>query len=223
MVGQWEAPAQLDHDPTHLVWASSPDRGLHHLVDIFKLVKDQVSEARLTVCYDFDRAYASYHNSLPGSVFCRWLEKAAELKEMDGVEVLQHITQPALAKLFTEAGLLVYPCDPVRETETYCVTVNEAMAAGMPVVLSDADCLPENYGDHAKLFQRPIDHAAWARSVVQLMTDPERYQRASACSLALARQTDYSLVAGEWEAFFSEFLAGQETTSDRSLAARLGR
>jgi glycosyltransferase involved in cell wall biosynthesis len=211
------------HDPKHLVWASSPDRGLHHLVDIFKLVQAEVPDARLTICYDFDRAYKNYHEQLPGSAFVRHLERAAELKSMPGVELVQHISQPKLAELFLSAGMLVYPCDPIRATETYCTTVNDALAAGLPVLISDADCLPENFSEAADVLPRPIDHEAWASEILYLIKHPDQYEQASVDSLLLAKVTDVAEIAEEWERFFIEFLDGHETTSDRSLAARLGK
>lgn len=210
-------------DRHHLVWASSPDRGLHHLVDIFPLVKEAVPDARLTVCYDFDRAFNSYHAMLPGSAFVRWLEKAAELKKMDGVEVVQHISQPKLAGLLLSAGILAYPCDPIRETETYCVTVNEAMAAGMPVILSDADCLPENYGGHSAVLNRPIDTRLWADTITQMMLDEKVYNHQSQKSIELASHTDVSTIAKDWESLFYAYLEGKEETVDMSLASILGR
>lgn len=213
----------IQHNRHHLVWASSPDRGLHHLTDIFKLVKAQVPDAKLTVAYDFDRAYASYTQTSRGSTFIRALEKAAELKAMDGVEVVQHLAQPNLAELFLTAGIMAYPCDPVHPTETYCVAVNEAMAAGLPVIISDADCLPENYDSAALVLKRPIDAEEWAGDIVKLMTNPKEYDRFSADSLTLAAHTDVADIAEEWEMFFMEFLSGVQTTADRSLAARLGR
>jgi glycosyltransferase involved in cell wall biosynthesis len=221
----WVPPRGLDKrkNRKHIVWASSPDRGLQHLVDIFLLVRKAVPDAKLTVCYDFDKAYDGVRKMSPGSVFLRNLDRARALKEMDGVEVVQHLSQPRLAQLYLNAGMLAYPCDPVRPTETYCVTVNEAMAAGCPVIISNADCLPENYGTAACCFPRPIDHEAWANKIVELMTDDKAYACAQAASLKLAAVTDYTEVAEEWEAFFSNYFAGHETTVDRGLAARLGR
>lgn len=211
------------YNPKHLVWASSPDRGLHHLTDIFKLVKQKVPDAKLTVAYDFDRAYASYQQTSQGSTFIRFLEKAKQLKDMDGVEVVQHLSQPKLAELFLSAGILAYPCDPVHPTETYCVAVNEALAAGLPVLVSDADCLPENYSEAAYIARRPINPLGWADTITMLMTHPEEYAKKSADSLALAAHTDVSDIAAEWEVFFTEFLQGKETTPDRSLASRIGK
>jgi len=208
-----------EHNPKQLVWASSPDRGLHHLVDIFQLVRKEVPDATLTVCYNFDKAYNDYHKAFPGSAFVRHLEKAAQLKGMDGVEMVQHLSQPKLATLFSSAGVLAYPCDPLRATETYCTTVTDAMAAGLPVLISDADCLPENYGTAALVLPRPIDHEVWAKEIVRLMTSPEAYAAMQAKSLRLASVTDVRFIAKEWEQFFLEFLDGHETTSDRSLAA----
>lgn len=205
-----------------LVWMSSPDRGLHHLVPIFRLVRQRVPDATLAVCYEFDKTYESYKTTQPSGAYTRFLERARALKEEPGVEVVNHLSQPRLASLLMESGIMAYSCDPVRPTETYCNAVNEAMAAGMPVVISDADCLPENYGDFAAaVLPRPINHQDWANAIIQLMTDEEVYRDASYRSQRLAAQTSYDDVAREWEAFFQGYLTGNEVTPDRSLASVL--
>lgn len=204
-----------------LVWMSSPDRGLHHLVPIFRLVRQRVPDAKLTVCYEFDKTYESYTTTQPSSAYARYLERAKVLKEEPGVEMVNHLSQPRLASLLLDAGIMVYPCDPIRPTETYCNSVNEAMAAGMPAIISDADCLPENYGQFTTVLPRPINHQKWADAIVELMTNEDTYREASYRSQRLAAHTSYDDVARDWEAFFHGYLTGKEVTPDRSLASVL--
>lgn len=207
----------------HMVWTSSPDRGLHHLVEIFKLLRESVPDATLDICYDFDKTRETYRNNLPGSAYVRWLEHAAQLKEQEGVRVLNHVSQPEIARLLSQAAVLAYPCDPIRQTETYCIAVTEAMAAGCAVVVSDADCLPENYDTAALVLKRPINHGEWAVEIATLMTNDEVWANRVDAGLALAAQCSFDEVAWEWECFFESYLDGGLLTPDRSLAARLGK
>lgn len=209
--------------PHSLLWTSSPDRGLHHLVDIFAKVREQVPDAALTVCYNFDKTLQGFKSGMPGSAFVRNLEYAAQLKKTPGVRVLNHVSQPEIARLLTETAVLAYPCDPIRVTETYCIAVTEAMAAGCACVLSDADCLPENYGQAAVILPRPIDHDAWAETIVSLMLNPGAQYALAQKGLALAALCDFDMVAGEWADMFAGYLAGRETETDLSLASIQGR
>ena len=209
--------------PHSLMWTSSPDRGLHHLVDIFAKVRAAVPDATLTVCYNFDKTFENFQRGMPGSAFVKNLEYAAKLKKTEGVRVLNHVSQPEIAKLLTQTAVLAYPCDPIRVTETYCIAVTEAMAAGCAVLVSDADCLPENYGEHALVLPRPIDHDAWAENIIALMTNPNAQFTLAQKGLRLAALCDFDMVAHEWADLFEGYLKGAETETDLSLASILGR
>jgi glycosyltransferase involved in cell wall biosynthesis len=209
--------------PHSLAWLSSPDRGLHHLVQIFEKVRAVVPDATFDVLYDFDRAYESYKNNMPGSAYVRWLDEAAKLKGMPGVRVLNHLSQPNVAELLSRTAVVAYPCDPVRATETYCISMTEAMAAGCAVVISDADCLPENYANAATILPRPIDHDAWAAEIIKLMTDEEYREGQMQKGLKLASTATFDEIAWEWESFFESYLDGGEIFPDMSLSARLVR
>lgn len=217
-VGAQDAPPRSRHT---LVWGSSPDRGLHHLVDIFPLVREEVPDAQLVVMYEFDKTVEGYSKGMAGSAYMRWLQKAARLKTMEGVRMTNHLSQPQHARVLVSSGVFVYPCDPVAATETYCSAITEAMAAGLPVVCSDADCLAENYADTAMVLPLPIDAQQWADTIVELMTNDALYDQVSTASRRLAWLCNDAIVAAEWEDFFTGYLEGRETTCDRSLRALL--
>lgn len=209
--------------PHSMVWSSSPDRGLHHLVDIFTKVRAAVPDATLTILYNFDKTLESYRTQMPGSAYVRWLEKAKELKCTDGVTVLNHVSQPEVARILERTEIYAYPCDPIKPTETYCIAASEALAAGCAAVISDADCLPENFGDGAVVLPRPIDYNEWADTIVGLMSAPNARLKLVRRGLEVASRCDFREVALEWETLFESFLAGASSEVDYSLAARLER
>ena len=65
----------------------------------------------------------------------------------------------------------IHPCDPVKPSEFFCMSVLEAMAAGTPCVISDADALPELWSQAAIVLPRPIDYSEWTAEVEDLMDD----------------------------------------------------
>lgn len=211
----------IERNPHRMVWGSSPDRGLHHLVDIFPLVRAQVPDAELVVTYEFDKTVEGYRQGMAGSAYMRYLERAARLKEMAGVTFLNHISQPKMAQLLASSGIFVYACDPIAATETYCSAITEAMAAGCAVVCSDADCLKENYEGTATVLPLPVDPHVWAEEITHLMLS-KKYQRLQQQKgFVLAAQSSDVIVAAEWEDFFTGFLEGREVLCDRSLRSVL--
>lgn len=206
-------------DPHHLVWASSPDRGLWHMVDIMKKLPQ---DYRLTVAYDFDD-FLARSDHIPTLLILR---KALPLKDMDNVEFVGHLSQPQLARLFQEAGMLVYPGDV---PETYAVTMNQAAAAGLPILASAIGSFPENYGGDwvsAALMPHPVNPDDWVRTIQLLTESPHNeYGQLQANALDQAALTDFSSVAEDWEEFFTNFLNHNEdrTQLDKSLASHRER
>jgi glycosyltransferase involved in cell wall biosynthesis len=72
--------------------------------------------------------------------------------------------------------------------EGFCVAAVEAMAAGLPVVVSDIDVLREVVGDPG-VFVDPEDPDALAEALVALLSEPGRRERLAASARERARTT----------------------------------
>lgn len=59
------------------------------------------------------------------------------------------------------------------------MAVLEAMAAGTPVVVSDADSMPELWSDAAIVLKRPIDLGEWYETVSELLDNPVLWKKHS--------------------------------------------
>lgn len=220
--GEWleryHTPLERRRDYHRLVWASSPDRGLHHLVRILPRVRGHLPDVTLTVAYDFDH-FIKTTTHLPT---LKLLHAALPLKELSGVEFVGHLSQPRLAELLRTSGLLVYPNDV---PENYGGIVNNALAAGLPALASDIGGIPELYAPAVIPLAHPVDEEEWADSILVLLEEEDIYFAHQRAGWDIAAGTDYSEVASEWEAFFTEYFAtdGHETVKDRGLASRFGR
>jgi glycosyltransferase involved in cell wall biosynthesis len=139
-----------------VVWASSHDRGLHHLLSIWPSVRRSVPWASLSVFYSIDgaRAFAERRED-PNSP--NWvnelyrrsnytLHSLEALRDNWGVEFKGSVSRQQIAQEFATAEVLAYPCDPVRYTETFGSTVLEAMSAGCVPVLCFSDSFKELWG-----------------------------------------------------------------------------
>lgn len=107
----------------------------------------------------------------------------------------KELSRAELISLQEEARVQIHPCDPRRPSEFFCMSVLEAMAAGTPCVISDADALPELWGDAAIVLPRPIRIAQWVEEIERLMRDRAWWNRWSGAGRAKAQSYDWSLVA----------------------------
>jgi glycosyltransferase involved in cell wall biosynthesis len=100
------------------------------------------------------------------------------------------IDRQALVELQRTAMALIHPCDPIAPSEFFCMSALECMAARTPVILSDADALPELWGDVCTILPRPIDYAAWSDALDNLLSPEAAYQK--------AKTYDWPLVAKKY-------------------------
>lgn len=115
-----------------------------------------------------------------------WHSKAvyATARDLDlggRARFLGFVPDDTLAALYRRAAVLAHPA----HDEGFGFTPAEAMAAGTPVVVSDAGSLPEVVGD-AGLRVPPADAAAWATALARVLGDPALAGRLRAAGRARA-------------------------------------
>ena len=138
-----------------------PHKNLPRLLDAFALLRPDFPNLELHLA---GRPQAQYRDQP---------ELAARL-QAPGVKVLGYLSNEALAEAYQTATVLAYP----SLEEGFGLPILEAMAAGAPVVCSNASCLPEIAGGAAILVD-PLsaeDIAAGLRAALQ-ETDVARERR----------------------------------------------
>ncbi len=136
--------------PGRCIWASSHDRGLHHVLEIWPQVRAEVPHAELHIFYDL-QGLERFAKMGPTDVpFLAELQRRSiyELEMMrrlvgHGVFLGGSISRERMQREMAQAEVLAYPCDAVRFTETFGCTVVEAMASGCVPVLCFADAFSE--------------------------------------------------------------------------------
>lgn len=116
-----------------VIYTSSYDRGLEHLLEVWPDVKKEVSDATLDIYYGwqlFDRFYRDNPASMA------WQEKVKKAMNQDGVTDHGRIPQPELKKVMLTAGVWAYP---THFGEINCISAIKAQAYGAePVVVNYA-------------------------------------------------------------------------------------
>lgn len=157
--------------PWRCVYASSPDRGLDRLLDLWPEVLHAEPEASLHVAYGWQgidaRINAGDQNAARYKAF---LEK--RMAELPNVTWRGRLGQADLARMFGEAWLWSYPSSFL---ETSCITAMQAMAAGAIPVCSSVGALKETVADGGVLLPEWPDSRAFrdnfARITAGLLAD----------------------------------------------------
>jgi glycosyltransferase involved in cell wall biosynthesis len=156
--------------PGKIIWGSSPDRGLHHAIEIFKLIQEQLPHSKFYVYYAFEPAFRPSMWNMDYRSELLWQIHDA-LHTTPGVEYVGAVDKNTLALAQMEAELLLFPEDTVKPSETFSIAVCEAMAAGCVPLISDCDCLAELWSKAAPMLPLPIKYQEWADAAVELLTN----------------------------------------------------
>ena len=134
-------PKQFDKSKTvknNVVWTSSYDRGLEHLLEMWPEVKKKVPDATLDVYYGFNLFDQSpYGKSAKGK---EWKETMLELLDQDGVTEHGRVNTDEIAEAYNKADIWAYPTD---FPEIDCITATKAMAAGCVPITTDFAVMKE--------------------------------------------------------------------------------
>ena len=199
-------PPSPSRNPKRLVYSARPERGLDVMLS-------RVMPALLERDPEIELAIFGYDN--PVEHMQRFYGELADLARTFGDRVRHGgtLTKPELYREYAEAGIYVYPTPSPKQldfAEISCISVMEAMAAGMPVVCSAEGALVETLGLSAgTLVAGSIhnDDAAldvFVNAVLRYANDPERYAAASDAGLAASKSLAWSQVAHEWGEHFDD-------------------
>lgn len=195
-----EPQANLD-----IIYTSSPDRGLHHLLKSVQILRERGRDVRLHVFYEVE-------------AWCKdvwWMHDYAAIiarELMEGIKqpwVIFHGPRPhtEVAEALRSCTLFTYPCDTLSPAETFCTAIIEAMACGCTTLLSPGDCIPSLYGEVSPLLPKPIDVEQWADAIEQLLVSDER-RTWRARQIEFARQYEWDKIAPLWEENYTRLLGG---------------
>jgi glycosyltransferase involved in cell wall biosynthesis len=183
-------------NPHKIIYASSPDRGLKHVVKSFSRAREYIPTLELHAFYGFDNL---------DKIDAPWAKKTAKetrkLLESPGVVWHGRATQEDLYKEWLSAGLWVYQ---TNFSETSCITCMEAQALGAIPIYNPIYALRENvrsgipvegdaYGD-------PLTQARFSAEIVRLATYPDLQEEIRIPMMREARKRfDWENFVTQWE------------------------
>jgi glycosyltransferase involved in cell wall biosynthesis len=186
--------------PHRLIYTSRANRGLAALLEIFPRIRAVVPDAELHI---FGYEYES-------PACAPQFEGLTE----PGVRFRGGVDKNALAHELRSAAVMAYPC---TFRETFCISIAEAQAAGLPVVATDFAAVTERIQDRVDGFlipgsvESPEFGSRFVRKVVELLTNEEWRRRMGAAAVEKAHELyDWNAIAAEWEGMLQHLCAGCE-------------
>jgi len=184
--------------PGSVVYCSSPDRGLHRVLESWSAVKKAVPHATLRVFYRLEPWFRGFDTTphFPPIEKLRhralWCEEA--LRRMSGPEwgitVVDSVSHDQLMREMQEAEVLLHPCETTSWSEGFSVTVLEGCANQACPIISDCDALGEVYAD---LDPVPVGQwGKWRDDVVRALTEPAFRAQRNAKARALAEKLTWA-------------------------------
>lgn len=177
-------------NPNKVMYTSSPDRGLHHLLKLWPRVQKKMPDVELHVFYDIQKWLTTDQTMVDAGLHSITGKRAAVLRELipevENVTFHGGVGQGRLSRELLSASLVIYPCDPVQPTEGYSMSVLEGIAAGCKVLISNADAFPELWSGapNVTMLPLPINEDAWVETIITLLQsepakaiDPEQMEK----------------------------------------------
>lgn len=152
-VNEWEDIGEKQKD--YFIWASTPERGLIHLLKLWPRIKAAKPNAELHIYYDVNRALNAWRwgvNKM--SLDCQ--EAYLLLDKLPGVFVHGMVSRAEYLVAMKKAEYLLYTCDPQVPSELFCMTVAEAIAARVKVVIpAEIDALESLWKPYCVIISGP--------------------------------------------------------------------
>jgi glycosyltransferase involved in cell wall biosynthesis len=201
------AEVPLSERAPRLLYSATPFRGLEFMPGYFSALKRKHRELGFDVCsgmalYGHTReedeaGYGALYDELRDS----------------GASVHGPLEQRQLAELMSKARVYTYPN---TFEETFCISVLEAQAAGLPVVTSKKAALTERieHGIDGYLIDgHPSEHTyreAFLSTVDRLLKDPDLWETISTAARNTAMRQSYRQLAKSWMDCFDGLLKQRE-------------
>lgn len=168
---QFKNPKKVKNN---MVWTSSYDRGLEHLLKMWPDIRKEVPDVTLDVYYGFNLYDTTPLGRMP--VGKAWKAKMLKLLAQEGVTDHGRVGTEEVAEAYKKADIFAYPTD---FPEICCISLTKAMAAGCVPITTDYATMKERNqgviieGD----INRPEPFEKFKTELISLLKDDKRKEQ----------------------------------------------
>ena len=201
-------PQPIKRSPHLMVYGSSYDRGLEHLLKMWPDIKKAVPDASLHIFYGWDLFDLGYGDNPERMA---WKEKINIAMNQPGIVHLGRISHGAVQKEFEMAGVWAYP---THFGEINCITAMKAQAWGSIPCVIDYAALKETVKFGVKIKGDIYDQETkdlYKNSLIALLKDKKYQEEVRKEMMPWAKEHfAWSNVAKQWTEEFRKFLKPEE-------------
>ena len=190
-----------------LIYTSTPWRGLHVLLEAFRLLN------RNDIELDVYSSTVIYGKSFADSLGGQFDALFNELKQTPGINVKGYAPNSEIRKAVEKAHIFAYPS---TFEETSCISAIEAMCAGCQAVVTNYGALFETCGEYADFIGYDNDHKRLARNyAIALNNAIDNYWSEKNQQRLVEQQTFYNKNwtwqkrLPEWQRLFNQLRSNQ--------------
>jgi glycosyltransferase involved in cell wall biosynthesis len=208
--------------PGRVIWASSPGRGLHWILQEWPKIRRSVPHAVLRVFYNME-TWIQHFLSLPDNVTnhpditeqksrALYIREAIRRLKDHGVEIVDSVSRNRIDQEMAEAEVLAYPCDPVTWTEGFSIALMESCAARACPITTNVDALPSIYGGIVPMVDLPVrEHIGeFSDLVIRALTDRDYRDGINDRAEALGKSHSWDSVADTVEELVRSGIASRD-------------
>jgi glycosyltransferase involved in cell wall biosynthesis len=200
-----------------LIWASSHDRGLHWLLEIYPELKMIFPDITLDIYYGTHglQSYVSNPDSVNRELLyrARYILNAIEKLKDFGVTLKGSVSREDMAVAMKESWSMVYPLDPIHYTESFGVSVLEACSCGTVPVICGADAFDELWSPVCLISPAPYsdNKNQFLSNVFEILEcDEKTYEEYSNRCINYARKFNWKDLAVKFNEFINDTSTGLE-------------
>ena len=200
----------IDASPTQnkihhrVIYCSSPDRGLHHLLAEWPAIRRAVPDATLHVFYRIEPWLRGFDQTPwfppiePLRARANYVEEClTRFREAGGMGVTlrDSVSRATIEREMAQAEVLAYPCDTTTWSEGFSCTVLEACAARACPIITACDALGEVYAPLNPVPRSPGWVSVWRDRVIAALLDPKVREEQNAKAYELASKLTWKRYA----------------------------
>jgi glycosyltransferase involved in cell wall biosynthesis len=188
-----------------LIYASSPDRGMEFLLEIFPRVREMIPDLELHIYYGFNNIEKVVEWAGKHSWVGQNTDRLRQLLEQPGVTFHGRMGQPELLREWFASGIW---CHPSNFTETSCITCMDAQACGAIPITAPVWAIAENV-KHGVFVEGNVNNqvvqARFALELFKMAVDPDRQEAIRGQMMQWAEHHfDWNRFAWQWETWVDE-------------------
>lgn len=184
-----------------IIYTSSYDRGLQHLLEMWPDIRKAVPDAELEVFYGwqlFDKFYSSNPSSMA------WKANIVKMLGQEGVVKHGRLSQPELALEMQECGIWAYP---THFGEINCISAIKAQAYGCEPVVINYAALKETVQFGRKINGDIYDDETkeeYKKQLIDALLHPMSEEARQEMMQWAKEKYSWDKLAKEWKVIFNE-------------------